>query len=109
MSTLGSAQRAQVVVDTSGSCHARLRSLPLSDVRLTDRFWEPRRRINREETLYSQYEHIEETGRLDNFRRASGKVDASFRGLYFNDSDVYKWLEAASWSLATDPTPASSG
>jgi uncharacterized protein len=105
MSTLGSAQRAQVVVDTSGSRHARLRSLPLSDVRLTDRFWEPRRCINREETLYSQYEHIEETGRLDNFRRASGKVDASYRGLYFNDSDVYKWLEAASWSLATDPDP----
>ena len=105
MSTLGSAQRAQVVVDTSGSPHARLRSLPLSEVRLTDRFWEPRRRINREETLASQYEHLEETGRLDNFRRASGKIEAPFRGLYFNDSDVYKWLEAASWSLATDPDP----
>ena len=105
MSTLGSAQRAQVVVDTSGSRHARLRSLPPGDVRLADGFWEPRRRINREETLPSQYEHIEATGRLDNFRRASGKVDVPFRGLYFNDSDVYKWLEAASWSLATDPDP----
>jgi len=105
MSTLGSAQRAQVVVDTSGSCYARLRSLPPGEVRLADGFWEPRRRINREETLPSQYEHIEATGRLDNFRRASGKVDVPFRGLYFNDSDVYKWLEAASWSLATDPDP----
>jgi uncharacterized protein len=101
---LGSAQRARVV-DTSGSPHAGLRSLPLADVRLADSFWEPRRRINREETLRSQYEHIEETGRLDNFRRVSGKLDAPFRGLYFNDSDVYKWLEAASWSLATDPDP----
>jgi DUF1680 family protein len=106
MSTLGSAQRAQVVVDTSGSRHARLRSLPPGDVRLADGFWEPRRRINRKETLPSQYEHIEATGRLDNFRRASGKVDVPFRGLYFNDSDVYKWLEAASWSLATDPDPS---
>ena len=101
---LGSAQHARVV-DTSGSPHAGLRSLPLDAVRLADGFWEPRRRINREETLRSQYEHIEETGRLDNFRRVSGKVDAPFRGLYFNDSDVYKWLEAASWSLATDPDP----
>ena len=94
-----------MVVDTSSSRHARLRPLSLADVRLSDGFWEPRRRINREETLPSQYGHIEETGRLDNFRRASGKIEAPFRGLYFNDSDVYKWLEAASWSLAADPDP----
>lgn len=29
-----------------------------------------------------------------------------FRGIYFNDSDVYKWMEAAAWSLAADPDPA---
>jgi uncharacterized protein len=104
MSTLDSSQRAQVV-DTSGSRHARLRSLPLVSVRLADDFWEPRRRINRGETLPSQYEHIEETGRLDNFRRASGKIEVPFRGLYFNDSDVYKWLEAAAWTLAEGPDP----
>ena len=105
MSALGSAQRSRVIVDTSESRYARLRPLPLADVRLSDGFWEPRRRINREETLPSQYGHIEETGRLDNFRRAAGKIEAPFKGLYFNDSDVYKWLEAASWSLATDPDP----
>ncbi|MDP9480425.1 MAG: glycoside hydrolase family 127 protein, partial [Actinomycetota bacterium] len=93
------------MVDTSASPHARLRALSIADVRLSDGFWEPRRRINRRETLPSQYEHLEETGRLDNFRRASGKIAVPFRGLYFNDSDVYKWLEAASWSLATDPDP----
>jgi uncharacterized protein len=94
-----------VLVDTSRSSHARLRALPLTDVLLSDGFWEPRRRINRDKTLPSQFEHIEETGRLDNFRRASGKIEAPYRGLYFNDSDVYKWLEAASWSLATHPDP----
>jgi uncharacterized protein len=101
---LESSQRARVV-ETSGSPHARLRSLSLAGVQLSDSFWEPRRRINRDKTLPSQFEHIEETGRLDNFRRASGKIEAPFRGLYFNDSDVYKWLEAASWSLATHPDP----
>ncbi|HEX6710399.1 MAG TPA: glycoside hydrolase family 127 protein, partial [Rubrobacter sp.] len=94
-----------VVVDTTRSPHAKLRPLPIDDVRLSDNFWEPRRRINHDKTLPSQFEHIEETGRLDNFRRASGKIEAPFRGLYFNDSDVYKWLEAASWSLATHPDP----
>ncbi len=105
MSTLGSARRARVVVDTSGRPQTFLRPIPLTSVRISDGFWESRRRINREQTLPSQYEHIEETGRLDNFRRASGKIEVPFRGLYFNDSDVYKWLEAASWSLANDPAP----
>jgi uncharacterized protein len=94
-----------VVVDTSRSRHAGMRPLSLTDVQLSDSFWEPRRRINRDRTLPSQFEHIEATGRLDNFRRVSGKIEAPFRGLYFNDSDVYKWLEAASWSLATHPDP----
>jgi len=43
---------------------------------------------------------MEETGRIDNFRRASGKIKGPFRGFYFNDSDVYKWVEAASLTLA---------
>jgi uncharacterized protein len=102
---LDTKKRPPVVVDTSRSEHARLRPVPLPDVRISDGFWEPRRRINREKTLPSQYVHLEETGRLDNFRKASGKTEGEFEGIYFNDSDVYKWLEAASWSLATDPDP----
>ena len=102
---LDSAQRPSVVVDTSRSRHTRLRPLPLTDVRLSDSFWEPRRRVNREFTLPSQYEHLENTGRVDNFRRAAGKIEVPFRGLNFNDSDVYKWLEAASWTLATVQDP----
>ena len=97
--------RPPVVVDTSRSPRTRLRPLPLTNVKLSDNLWEPRRRVNRDETLPSQYRHLEETGRLDNFRKASGKMEGRFEGIYFNDSDVYKWLEAAAWSLATDPDP----
>jgi uncharacterized protein len=100
---LDSKQHVPIVVDTSGSPHAPLRPLPLDAVRLSDGFWESRRRVNRDVTLLSQFAHLEQTGRLDNFRRAAGKIDVPFRGVYFNDSDVYKWLEAASWSLATNP------
>jgi DUF1680 family protein len=102
---LDARQSPPVMVDTSRSRHARLRPLPLTDVQLSDGFWEPRRRVNRRVTLPSQYEHLEKTGRLDNFRRASGKIDAPYSGIYFNDSDVYKWLEAAAWTLSTDPDP----
>jgi DUF1680 family protein len=93
------------IVDTSRSPHARLRPLPLDAVSLADGFWEPRQRINRGVTIPSQYRHLEDTGRLDNFRRASGKIGGEYQGIYFNDSDVYKWLEAAAWTLAEGPDP----
>jgi len=55
-------------------------------VELADRFWAPRMRINRDVTVPSQHRYLEETGRLDNFRRAAGKVDRRFEGIYFKQS-----------------------
>jgi DUF1680 family protein len=77
----------------------------LSAVRLQDTFWKPRRDINREVTLPAQLRQCEETGRTDNFRRAAGKREGEFQGIFFNDSDVYKLLEAMAFSLATNPDP----
>jgi|GEM_PF-6196527 len=94
-----------VVVDTSRSPYARLRPVPLTAVTLTDPFWAPRRNLNRQVTLPTQYRLLEETGRLDNFRRAAGQTDLPFQGHCYNDSDVYKWLEAVAWTLATGPDP----
>ena len=99
------AKTAALVVDTRSSPHAKLCPVPLGSVTLTDSFWAPRRQVNRDVTLPTQFRHLEETDRLDNFRRAAGKIDAPFVGLYFNDSDVYKWLEAAAWTLAEGPNP----
>jgi DUF1680 family protein len=89
------------VVDTLCSPHVRLRPVSLADVALQDAFWQPRRNINREVTLASQYHHLEESGCLDNFRRAAGQKECDFRGPVFMDSDAYKWLEAAASTLAT--------
>ncbi|MBC7121733.1 MAG: glycoside hydrolase family 127 protein [Pseudothermotoga sp.] len=50
-------------------------------------------------TIPSQYELLESTGRIDNFRRASGKINREFQGYFFNDSDVYKWVEGCSYAL----------
>ena len=97
-------QTTAPIVDTTSSPYAKLRPVPLGSVTLTDTFWAPRRQINRDVTLPTQFQHLEDTGRINNFRRAAGKLDAPFVGLYFNDSDVYKWLEAAAWALAEGPT-----
>jgi hypothetical protein len=95
--------RPAVIVDTSSSPHARLRPVAVDAVRLRDDFWAPRMVALREVTLPTQYDLMEETGRIDNFRRASGKIRADFQGIYFNDSDVHKWIEAAAWALAYQP------
>ncbi len=92
-----------ILVDTR---RARLRPAPLTAVTLKDELWAARRARNLAVTLPSQYQLLEETGRIDNFRRVAGHVDQPYRGHVYNDSDVYKWLEAASWVLATDEAPA---
>lgn len=89
------------LTDTSRSPYARLQPVPIADVTLADGLWSVRQQQNRAVILPYQYEVCETTGRIDNFRRASGKIEGDFRGLFFNDSDVYKWLEAAAWALMT--------
>ena len=97
--------RQSFVVDTSASPHALLRPLPLQGVTIRDRFWAPRIATNTQVTLPSQYAHCEETERIANFRRAAGTEAGDFVGLFFNDSDVYKWLEAVGWNDAISDSP----
>lgn len=92
-------------VDTSASRHARLRTVAPHEVRITDEFWAPRLHRNRTVTIPAQHAQCESTGALRNFARAAGSVGGDFSGRYYSDSDVYKWIEAASWTLATGPSP----
>ncbi len=94
-----------VVVDTRHSPGARLRPVAVSAVTLTGGLLAARRETNRTVSLRTQFEQIEQTHRIDNFRRAAGKIETDYVGVYFNDSDVYKWVEAAAWSLASTPDP----
>jgi DUF1680 family protein len=96
------ARSSTFVVDTSRSPYAKLRPVTVESVHLEDDFWAPRLRILQEVTLPSQFQLLEETDRIFNFRRASGKEKGDFKGRVFNDSDVYKWLEAVAFSLAND-------
>ena len=90
------------VVDTSRSKYSSLKSVPISSVKLTDNFWAKRVRLIGETTLPLQYQIMEETGRINNFRIASGKLSGEFVGFFFNDSDIYKWIEAAAFYLVNN-------
>jgi hypothetical protein len=76
-----------------------LRSLPLTSIKIIDPFWRAWIETLRDVTLPHEFAEIEKTGRLDNFLKAAGKMDGDHIGRYFNDSDVYKWLEAAAYAL----------
>jgi DUF1680 family protein len=84
-----------------------MRALPLSQIRLTDAFWTRYQRVLVEQTLPAEYEQIVATKRLANFRRAAGLEEGGFEGLYFNDSDVYKYVEACAYGLASGERLAS--
>ncbi|MBS1722134.1 MAG: glycoside hydrolase family 127 protein [Armatimonadetes bacterium] len=77
--------------------------LPLSSIELRDPFWLAWQGAFLSKGLGHQWRQLEETGRLDNFRRAARGEKGGFEGYYFNDSDVFKWLEAASYALAGHP------
>ncbi len=71
--------------------------LPVGEVSLHDGFWAPRRRALVETGLPALLARLDEHGALDAFRRLAG-VDVARRGLWFTDSDLYKWMEAAAWA-----------
>lgn len=83
-----------------------IRPVPLTAVRITDGFWAPRREINRAVTIPHIMQQNELTGRIDNFLKAAKKKAGAYQGQRYNDTDVYKVIEAASWSLVDHPDPA---
>jgi DUF1680 family protein len=80
----------------------RLTPVPFTQVRIDDGFWSPRIRANRERTLPIEYRQCKDTGRIDAFR-LNWTPGAEPVPHVFWDSDVAKWIEAVSYSLASHP------
>jgi uncharacterized protein len=85
--------------------HRKFSGVPFTEVKFQDAFWTPRLETNREKSLPHNFQWCEQTGRIDNFAKAGKLMEGKFRGIYFNDSDVYKVLEGAAYSLAIHPYP----
>ena len=73
-------------------------------VKVTDSFWGQRLKASRDVTIPLAFSKCEETGRYTNFERAAKPSDNyEVKGLSFDDTDVYKTIEGASYSLQTYP------
>jgi hypothetical protein len=83
----------------------RLQSVPFTAVKISDSFWSARQETNRVASIPVSLDNLEKAGNLNNFRLAARGVTNGFSGPVFMDSDVYKAIEAASFSLATHPDP----
>lgn len=82
-----------------------LTPLPFTKIQLADDFWKPRIDVNRAVTLPREYELCETTGRIAAWDLAWQPGQPNPPHIFW-DSDVAKWIEAASYSLATHPDPA---
>lgn len=77
-----------------------------SQVKITDDFWQPRLVTHATVTLQAALNQCEnETQRIRNFAIAAGLEKGQFKGFVYDDSDLYKMLEGASYSLMNNPNP----
>ncbi len=78
--------------------------VPFTSVKVNDDFWGQRLKASREVTIPLAFSKCEETGRYENFVKAAHPSDTiTVTGYSFDDTDVYKTIEGASYLLQTYP------
>src|SRR5207248_8064940 len=88
-----------------------VKPVPFTAVYVNDGFWAPRIETNRKVTIPFAFQKDEETGRVDNFIRAAKALrgepldNKQPPGYPFDDTDVYKVIEGASYTLSVHPDP----
>jgi DUF1680 family protein len=88
-----------------------IKPVAFTAVHLNDEFWAPRIEINRTSSIPSAFEQCELTGRVNLFERAAAvlrgeaNVDKRPPGYPFDETDLYKVIEGASYSLSVTPDP----
>jgi len=82
-----------------------IQPVPFTSVKLTDQFWTSRIETNRIVTIPASFKRCDSTGRVKNFIMAA-EHKGKFCTVYpFDDTDIYKTVEGASYSLAEHPDP----
>lgn len=81
-----------------------IQMVDIKDVHLTDNFWLPKIKTVQNTTIRYGFDKCEKEGRMENFLIAGGKMQGKTRGkMPFDDTDVYKIIEGASYSLISSP------
>jgi DUF1680 family protein len=84
-----------------------IQPVPFTRVHVMDNFWAPKINVNADITIPFTLEQCRKTGRIDNFLRAAGQLPPDTMTAYpFDDTDLYKIIEGASYSLQAKKNPA---
>ena len=101
---------SSLLIFCCGNIFAQQKDYPIqpvafNQVHLSDNFWLPRLKINETVTIPASFERCEKTGRVKNFVMAA-EHSGKFCTIYpFDDTDIYKTIEGASYSLSLFPDP----
>lgn len=87
-----------------------MKSLSMKQIQIKDKFFREYLQLVRNHVIPYQWEALndriegaEPSYCMQNFKIASGKITGQFGGMVFQDSDVYKWLEAVGYCLMWGP------
>lgn len=82
-----------------------IKGITFTQVHLTDNFWLPRLKTNADITIPASFKRCETTGRVKNFDMAATHTGKFCTTYPFDDTDIYKTIEGASYSLSIFPDP----
>src|SRR5688500_478926 len=77
-----------------------IQTVNFTSVKFMDNFWMPRMRTNHNVTIPASFERCESTGRVKNFEMAAARSGKFCTIFPFDDTDIYKTIEGASFSMA---------
>ncbi|MGI4733717.1 MAG: glycoside hydrolase family 127 protein [Janthinobacterium lividum] len=80
-----------------------IQEVSFTKVKLTDTFWLPRLKTNTDVTIPASFARCESTNRVKNFEMAAAKSGKFATTYPFDDTDIYKTIEGASYSLSLYP------
>src|SRR6201991_2771923 len=100
----GVAATEQTTTAQTAAAQTVIRPVNFSQVVITDAFWTPKINSVATATLQACIEYTEnKTGRIRNFEKAARRKGEKHEGIYYDDSDVYKALEAIAYCLRNHP------
>lgn len=83
-----------------------IQPVAFTSVHVNDNFWQPKMEVNAKVTIPYVLAQCKANGRMDNFLRAAKKLDGDKLSEFpFDDTDVYKAIEGASYSMQNKRNP----